>query len=56
MNVLILFPTSQIKKINDQIYTLLGIALTLHPMRIDESVHMQLRDKMGEKLTKMQRG
>ncbi|XP_071797588.1 eukaryotic translation initiation factor 3 subunit L-like [Asterias amurensis] len=45
-----------IKKINDQIYTLLGIALTLHPMRIDESVHMQLRDKMGEKLTKMQRG
>ncbi|XP_022105099.1 eukaryotic translation initiation factor 3 subunit L-like [Acanthaster planci] len=45
-----------IKKINEQIYTLLGIALTLHPMRIDESVHMQLKEKMGDKLTKMQKG
>ncbi|XP_072029237.1 eukaryotic translation initiation factor 3 subunit L-like isoform X2 [Amphiura filiformis] len=45
-----------IKKINEQIFTLLGIALSLHPMRIDESVHMQLREKMGDKLLKMQKG
>ncbi|XP_071487481.1 eukaryotic translation initiation factor 3 subunit L-like [Diadema antillarum] len=45
-----------IKKLQDKIYKLLAIVLTLHPMRIDESVHMQLRDKLGEKLQKMQRG
>ncbi|XP_030839981.1 eukaryotic translation initiation factor 3 subunit L isoform X2 [Strongylocentrotus purpuratus] len=45
-----------IKKLQDKIYRLLALVLTLHPMRIDESVHMQLRDKLGDKLTKMQRG
>ncbi|XP_041473105.1 eukaryotic translation initiation factor 3 subunit L-like [Lytechinus variegatus] len=45
-----------IKKLQDKIYKLLALVLTLHPMRIDESVHMQLRDKLGDKLQKMQRG
>lgn len=45
----------QIMKKNDQMYTLLAIALTLSPQRIDENVHGQLREKCGEKLQRLQR-
>ncbi|XP_002736781.1 eukaryotic translation initiation factor 3 subunit L [Saccoglossus kowalevskii] len=45
-----------IMKMNDQMYTLLTICLTLHPMRIDESVHSQLREKCGDKMLRMQKG
>lgn len=46
----------QINKQNDQMYTLLAICLTMHPMRIDESVHQQLREKFGDKMLRMQKG
>jgi translation initiation factor 3 subunit L len=46
----------QINKQNEQMYTLLAICLVLHPMRIDESVHSQLREKYGDKMLRMQKG
>ncbi|KAK6169059.1 hypothetical protein SNE40_020183 [Patella caerulea] len=46
----------QISKVNDKMYTLLSICLTLHPMRIDESVHSQLREKCADKMLRMQKG
>ncbi|CAH1793502.1 unnamed protein product [Owenia fusiformis] len=46
----------QINKQNEQMYTLLAICLTLHPMRIDESVHSQLREKFGDRMLRMQKG
>lgn len=45
-----------ITKQSEQMSTLLAICLTLHPMRIDESVHSQLKEKYGEKMLKMQNG
>jgi len=50
------YQTDQINKQTEQMYTLLAICLVLHPQRIDESVHSQLRDKYGERMLKMQRG
>lgn len=41
---------------NDKMYTLLAICLVLHPMRIDESVHSQLREKFQDKMLRMQKG
>lgn len=35
---------------------LLAIALTMYPMRIDESIHTQLREKYGDKMLRMQKG
>lgn len=46
----------QINKQNEQMYTMLAICLVLHPMRIDESVHSQLREKFSEKMLRMQKG
>ncbi|XP_048761523.1 eukaryotic translation initiation factor 3 subunit L-like [Ostrea edulis] len=46
----------QITKMNDKMYTLLAICLVLHPMRIDESVHSQLREKFQDKMLRMQKG
>ncbi|XP_060079974.1 eukaryotic translation initiation factor 3 subunit L-like isoform X1 [Ylistrum balloti] len=46
----------QISKMNDKMYTLLAICLVLHPMRIDESVHSQLREKFADKTLRMQKG
>jgi len=46
----------QIRKKVDQMYTLLGICLVLCPQRIDESINQQLREKMGDKMLKMQKG
>uniref|UniRef100_A0A8W8MD78 Eukaryotic translation initiation factor 3 subunit L n=1 Tax=Magallana gigas TaxID=29159 RepID=A0A8W8MD78_MAGGI len=49
-------PACQITKMNDKMYTLLAICLVLHPMRIDESVHSQLREKFQDKMLRMQKG
>ncbi|KAJ8319066.1 hypothetical protein KUTeg_004157, partial [Tegillarca granosa] len=46
----------RITKMNDKMYTLLAICLVLHPMRIDESVHSQLREKFADKMLRMQKG
>ncbi|XP_064594734.1 eukaryotic translation initiation factor 3 subunit L-like [Liolophura sinensis] len=46
----------QISKMNDKMYTLLAISLVLHPMRIDESVHSQLREKFADRMLRMQKG
>ena len=46
----------QITKMNDKMYTLLAVCLVLHPMRIDESVHSQLREKFADKMLRMQKG
>jgi len=50
------FQVELINKQHDQMYALLAIALTLHPTRIDESVHSQLKEKFGEKMPKMAKG
>uniref|UniRef100_A0A8P0TMZ9 Eukaryotic translation initiation factor 3 subunit L n=1 Tax=Canis lupus familiaris TaxID=9615 RepID=A0A8P0TMZ9_CANLF len=46
----------QINKQNEQMHALLAIALTMYPMRIDESIHLQLREKYGDKMLRMQKG
>lgn len=46
----------QINKMNEKMYTVLAICLVLHPMRIDESVHSQLREKYGDRMLRMQKG
>ncbi|XP_052759791.1 eukaryotic translation initiation factor 3 subunit L-like [Mya arenaria] len=46
----------QITKMNDKMYTLLAICLVLHPIRIDESVHSQLREKFADKMLRMSKG
>ena len=46
----------QVNKQNEQMYTLLAMCLVLHPMRIDESVHSQLREKYGDRMLRMQKG
>ena len=50
-----LFPW-QVNKQNEQMYTLLAMCLVLHPMRIDESIHSQLREKFGDRMLRMQKG
>lgn len=52
----VLLPFCQINKQNEQMHGLLAIALTMYPMRIDESIHTQLRDKYGDKMLRMQKG
>ncbi|KXJ28540.1 eukaryotic translation initiation factor 3 subunit L [Exaiptasia diaphana] len=46
----------QIMKKGEQMYSLLAIAVTLCPERLDENVSAQMREKCGEKLQKLQRG
>uniref|UniRef100_A0A2K5C8J1 Eukaryotic translation initiation factor 3 subunit L n=1 Tax=Aotus nancymaae TaxID=37293 RepID=A0A2K5C8J1_AOTNA len=46
----------KINKQNEQMYALLAIALTMYPMHIDESIHLQLREKYGDKMPCMQKG
>eukprot|EP01113_Clastostelium_recurvatum_P005661 TRINITY_DN1252_c0_g1_i2.p1 TRINITY_DN1252_c0_g1~~TRINITY_DN1252_c0_g1_i2.p1 ORF type:complete len:658 (-),score=213.62 TRINITY_DN1252_c0_g1_i2:83-2056(-) len=46
---------SMIKKA-EQMYGLLAIAVALCPQRIDENIHQVLREKYGERMTRMQRG
>ncbi|XP_065659692.1 eukaryotic translation initiation factor 3 subunit L isoform X3 [Hydra vulgaris] len=46
----------QIKKKTEQMYTLVCICLVLCPQRIDESINQYLREKMLDKMLKMQKG
>jgi len=46
----------QIKKKTEQMYTLLCICIVLCPQRIDEAVNQQLREKLADKMLKMQKG
>jgi translation initiation factor 3 subunit L len=45
-----------ISKTNDQIYKCLAICLTLQPQRIDETIDAQLTEKMGDAMSRMQKG
>ncbi|CAM9650959.1 eukaryotic translation initiation factor 3 subunit L [Lethenteron reissneri] len=45
-----------VNKQNEQVFNLLAITLSLYPMRIDESIHTQLREKLGDKMLRMQKG
>lgn len=45
-----------IEKQTEQMYVLLNICLVLYPQRIDESVSVTLQQKLGDSMTKMQRG
>uniref|UniRef100_A0A2K6C4C2 Eukaryotic translation initiation factor 3 subunit L n=1 Tax=Macaca nemestrina TaxID=9545 RepID=A0A2K6C4C2_MACNE len=45
-----------INKQNDQMHALLAIALMMYPMHIDEGIHLQLQEKYGDKLLRMQKG
>ncbi|XP_028395291.1 eukaryotic translation initiation factor 3 subunit L-like [Dendronephthya gigantea] len=45
-----------IKKMNEKMYTLLAICLSLSPQRIDENVNAHLRETYNEKMIKLQRG
>lgn len=46
----------QISKKNDQMYGLLAICLSLCPQRVDENIHVVVRDKYADKMLKMQKG
>jgi len=44
-----------VQKQAKQMYTLLCICLTLHPMRVDEVVHQNLKEEYAEKTLRLQR-
>lgn len=44
-----------IAKKTDQMYQLLGITITLHSQRIDEHLHQNLKETLGDRLNKMQK-
>lgn len=37
----------------DQMYTLLAICLTFHPMRVDDQIRQHIKDKFQEKMNKL---
>ena len=43
-------------KTYEQIYHLLAVCQVLHPQRIDDSVTVQLQEKLADKMMKMNRG
>uniref|UniRef100_UPI00358F99DF eukaryotic translation initiation factor 3 subunit L n=1 Tax=Myxine glutinosa TaxID=7769 RepID=UPI00358F99DF len=45
-----------VNKQNEQVFGLLALSLALYPMRVDESIHTQLREKLGDKLLRLQKG
>ncbi|KAJ1918889.1 hypothetical protein H4219_002339 [Mycoemilia scoparia] len=45
-----------VNKKGDQMYALLAICVSLSPARIDEHIHIHLREKYGDHQHKMQRG
>lgn len=45
-----------IAKKTDQCYSLLAICVALWPTRIEDAIHQNLRDKHGDKTSKLQRG
>ncbi|KAJ2813090.1 hypothetical protein H4S07_000933 [Coemansia furcata] len=40
----------------EQMYALLAVAVSLSPVRVDENIHAQLREKYGDQQHKIQRG
>lgn len=46
------FQNDAVNKTAEQMMTLLAICITLNPIRIDETVYFQLRDKFLDKLPK----
>lgn len=51
------FKNDMISKMTDQMYNLLAMCVTLYPIRIDESLSHQMKEKTGqEKLLRMQHG
>eukprot|EP00817_Percolomonadidae_sp_ATCC50343_P003002 CAMPEP_0117430542 /NCGR_PEP_ID=MMETSP0758-20121206/10086_1 /TAXON_ID=63605 /ORGANISM="Percolomonas cosmopolitus, Strain AE-1 (ATCC 50343)" /LENGTH=237 /DNA_ID=CAMNT_0005218675 /DNA_START=1206 /DNA_END=1916 /DNA_ORIENTATION=+ len=50
------YQTDNVSKITDQMYALLAITVSLCSCRLDESVHMALREKYSKEITQMQRG
>ncbi|RKF54603.1 Eukaryotic translation initiation factor 3 subunit L [Golovinomyces cichoracearum] len=45
-----------ISKKNDQMYALIAICVTFHPIRLDDTISTALREKYGDELLKLQRG
>ncbi|KJE96343.1 eukaryotic translation initiation factor 3 [Capsaspora owczarzaki ATCC 30864] len=43
-------------KKNEQMYALLGMAVAFNPQRLDETLQATLREKLGEKYQKLQKG
>jgi len=51
------YQNDQVNKQTDQMYTMLGVCLVLHPQSIDESINSVLQDrKYAEKIARMQAG
>jgi len=50
------FQAEDINKKNDQMLALLAIASTFCPLRLDESVNIQIKEKHNEKVTRLQHG
>lgn len=46
----------EVTKKSEQMYALLAVCVTLSPSRLDEPVHVGLRERYGEQLSKMARG
>jgi translation initiation factor 3 subunit L len=46
----------QIMKKSEQMYAMLAICTCLCPQRVDEHVHVNLREKFGEHVNRMQKG
>ncbi len=46
----------QISKRNDQMMALLALCLALRPQHVDESVYSQLRERSGDRLSRMRQG
>ncbi|KAI9749043.1 MAG: hypothetical protein M4579_007027 [Chaenotheca gracillima] len=45
-----------ISKKNDQMYALVAICVAFHPTRLDDTIHTALREKYGDKFSRLQRG
>lgn len=49
------YQVDTLTKTLDKMYNCLAVCLTLHPMHIDESISSSLRDKLGDRLSKIQK-
>ena len=45
-----------ITKKNDQMYALVAICVAFHPTKLDDTIHIALREKYGDQLVRLQRG
>lgn len=50
------YQVDQMNKQTEQMYSLLTICLVLYPQQIDESIMSYLKENLGEKMQRMQRG